>query len=177
MMSRETLAALAMSVLCFAGAAAPLYWRWCASHWRQASARIVGHRIYERSAPAWQSIGLDVQYVFRLDNTEYYGDRVSPRGPALFATPAGAREFAQEAYPMHSVQSVWYDPSDPERSMLTRHLDYGSLLFLAVGLFLLGAALAQETLARLPRSAAACRVAANSRRQERVQVLPSLPDA
>jgi uncharacterized protein DUF3592 len=84
-----------------------------------------------------------IRYAFEAHGRTFESDRVSVSGAETPATTneAEARRFV-ERYPSGAEVDVWFDPSDPRRSVLVRGAATAPLVAaLAIGLALAGAGL------------------------------------
>lgn len=67
------------------------------------------------------SFSVDFQYRYRVDGTDYEGDRITFFEYAVFASQQQNQAFIN-AHPVGSQVEVFYDPSDPTRSVIMRSI-------------------------------------------------------
>lgn len=81
-----------------------------------------------------------VAYTFKVGSVSYTGDRVSFGGTVSYGLYFQAEQYLDD-YPVGAVVIVHYDPANPEKCCLEPGLNLFNVIFLVVGVPLLGAGL------------------------------------
>jgi hypothetical protein len=81
----------------------------------------------------------NIEYVYRVNEVDYYGSRYQFGGD-IWSSDYGRAEAIVDAYEIGQDVLVYYNPEDPNASVLLREVDWLLWLFFAIGavLFVIG---------------------------------------
>lgn len=113
---------------------------WLARDWRRTTATVLTSAVHRDPEARdghvfWSPV---VTYAYEVDGVAYTGRRISLTGHGVRNSAGGAARQALGRLGEGERVQVWYDPDDPARSALYRHLGPSSWLALGAGLALLG---------------------------------------
>lgn len=100
--------------------------------WEQASGTI----IFSEVESAWDTTGerylARVVYTYEIDGETYQGDQLDLRAPTYVRSRDDAEQILAP-YPIGASVTLYVDPSDPSRTVLTRDMPGAVWVFVGVG--------------------------------------------
>lgn len=106
-----------------------------ARDWEQAACTVLASEVESHSSDDGTTYSVEVRYRFTHDGRTYEGDRYD-----FYNVSSGGREGKEEvvrSMPPGSEIPCWFDPQDPERSVVQRELSWASLIGLVPLFFVL----------------------------------------
>lgn len=109
---------------------------WSARSWTQVQGQVTDVRVEEiqRDTGSKRWYEVTVAYTFEANGRVHRGDRLGLWPVRLQRDPA--RELAR-SFPVTDPVTVYYDPSDPARSLLDRSVGGGTWLIAGIGVLVL----------------------------------------
>ena len=100
-----------------------------AQNWSTATGRVSASTVDQ----AWTPEKTDywIEYEYTVDGRQYTGKQIS-LAPPMRPQPTKQRARLSR-YAVGTSVAVYYDPRDPQRAVLERHVPWGQILLLVVG--------------------------------------------